>query len=477
MPDEPVSRARILVVDDEQSIREFLSICLNRAGHDTACAATGADALRMLSTDERGFDVVITDLSMPGVDGMEVLRHACALPLPPPVVMMTAFATTDTAITAMKLGAHDYLTKPFKVAEIEVVVERAIERTAMRAENIRLKAELKGVHQLDNMVGRSESMQKVFDLIRRVANTRTNVLIRGESGTGKELVARALHNLSDRAARPFIAINCGAIPATLMESELFGHIKGAFTGATTTRPGVFQAAQGGTLFLDEVGDLDIAMQVKLLRVLQERTVRPVGAIAEIDLDLRLITATHRDLEAAISAGEFRQDLYFRLNVIQIVLPPLRHRREDIPILVERFFRRYNVEMGRGLSGIAPSAHKCFLNYDYPGNIRELENLVERAVALEGGSDLGSAHLTELSQGTSPVLTTDTVPNSGLDLDAAVADLERRLIESALIQAKGVRKRAADLLSISLRSLRYRLQKLGIEVSAATDEDTLVDPRP
>ncbi|EDM73828.1 regulator protein pilR [Plesiocystis pacifica SIR-1] len=343
----------MLIVDDEVGMREFLAVCLGRAGHEVTAAKSGADALRLLSEEEGRYDVVITDLTMPGVPGMEVLRHACALPSAPQVIMVTAYATTDTAVEAMKIGAYDYLIKPFKVDEIQVVVQRALERRALSTENRRLRDELKGVHTLDRMVGRSEAMQKVFELVRRVAATRTNILIRGESGTGKELVARALHKLSERAEGPFVPVNCGAIPEQLMESELFGHVKGAFTGAAAGRRGMFEVAQGGTLFLDEIGEIDPATQVKLLRVLQERAIRPVGGNEEVEVDCRVVAATNRDLEAAVEAGEFRQDLYFRLDVVRIVLPPLRHRSEDIPLLVERFFDRFNREMKRNLEGVSP----------------------------------------------------------------------------------------------------------------------------
>lgn len=448
-------------------MREFLTICLNRAGHRTQAVGSGADAIHQLSEDGQAYDVVITDLTMPGIDGMEVLRHACGLADPPLVITITAFATTDTAIEAMKIGAYDYLTKPFKVDEIQVVVERALERLSLTSENARLRQELRGVHSLDRMVGKSRAMQKVFALVRKVAPTRTSVLIRGESGTGKELVARALHNLSERADGPFIAVNCGAIPEDLMESELFGHTKGAFTGASADREGMFLAAEGGTLFLDEIGELGLQMQVKLLRAIQERKVRPVGGSRELDVNCRVVAATNRDLEAAIKAGEFRSDLYFRLNVVQIVLPPLRHRPEDIPLLLQRFFERFNREMARDLQGVSQGALEWFLNYEYPGNVRELENLVERSVALETGKTLSSENL---PRGTSlPIGTPDEseIPDSGIDLEAAVADLERRLIEAALRKTGGVRKEAAKLLRVSFRSLRYRLEKLGIEVGRAT----------
>jgi two-component system, NtrC family, response regulator PilR len=460
--------ARLLVVDDEQSMREFLSICLGRAGYQVVTASGGAEAIRLMS--ERTFDLVITDLTMPAVGGMQVLEHAVALPDAPLVIMITAFATPETAIEAMKIGAYDYLTKPFKVDEIQVVVARAVERLRLTIENRLLREELRGVHSLDRMIGRSAAMQKVFELVRKLAPTRTNVLIRGESGTGKELVARALHNFSDRAAGPFVAVNCGAIPEDLMESELFGHVKGAFTGAGRDREGVFVAARAGTLFLDEIGELSLPMQVKLLRALQERKIRPVGGDAELDTDCRVIAATNRDLEAAIESGEFRRDLYFRLDVVQVVLPPLRHRTEDIPLLVESFFTRLNRDMGREIRGISPAAMERFLAHDYPGNVRELENLVERAVALEG-TDMLTADNLPAPRPDRPIAKEEPeLGDEGIDLEQAVADLERRLIDAALRKTSGVRKRAAKLLGISFRSLRYRLEKLGIEVRRPGDDE-------
>ncbi|MEM6994579.1 MAG: sigma-54 dependent transcriptional regulator [Myxococcota bacterium] len=462
--------AEILIVDDEEGMRDFLSICLMKAGHRADAVASGELAIAQMA--RKRYDLVITDLTMPGIDGMEVLRHAAALPAAPLVIMITAFATTDTAIQAMKLGAYDYLNKPFKVDEIQVVVRRALERVDLTSENERLRQQLRGVQSLDGMVGRSAPMLKVFELVRKVAPTRANVLIRGESGTGKELVARALHSVSDRPDGPFVAINCGAIPENLMESELFGHVKGAFTGASTAREGVFVAAAGGTLFLDEIGELSLAMQVKLLRALQDKRIRAVGGSHEVEADTRVVAATNRDLEAAIDAGEFRNDLYFRLDVVQVVLPPLRHRTEDIPVLVERFFDRFNREMGRTLSGIGPEAMQWFLDYDYPGNVRELENLVERAVALETGAAVTADNLPTRRRSRAPggSAREPELGQSGIDLDPAVADLERRIITNALERTGGVRKDAAKLLGVSFRSLRYRLDKLGITVPSARRAD-------
>ncbi len=456
--------ARVLVVDDESGMREFLQICLSRRGHQVETANSGAEAIRRLSDPTaEAIDLVLTDLSMPGVDGMEVLRHCQSLEGGPAVLMMTAYGTADTAVEAMKAGAHDYLLKPFKVDEIQLVVERTLETRSLSSENRRLRDQLRSIHTLDRMVGRSPAMLKVFEMVKKLAATRTNVLIRGESGTGKELVARALHNLSDRPRDAFFPVNCGAIPASLMDSELFGHKKGSFTGATADRPGVFAAANGGTLFLDEIGELDLQTQVKLLRALQERKVRPVGATQEIDVDCRVIAATNRDLQAAVAAKEFREDLYFRLNVVQIVIPPLRRRTEDIHPLVERFFERYNREMGGRLERISPEALEWFLGYDYPGNVRELENLIERTVALESGSELSAEHLPTNTRRPPDSSPPASLPDEGIDLDGRLAEFERDLIDAALSRCDGVRRDAAELLRISERSLRYRMNKLGLSV--------------
>ncbi|MFH0902828.1 MAG: sigma-54 dependent transcriptional regulator, partial [Pseudomonadota bacterium] len=375
-------------------------------------------------------------------------------------------------ITAMKEGAYDYLTKPFKIDQISVVIDRALERQALVRANAELREQVSGRYRLASLLGKSGAMQRVFDLIRRVAPTRTNILITGESGTGKELVARALHCEGPRAQGPFIAVNCGAIPETLLESELFGYAKGAFTGASGAKDGLFVAADSGSLFLDEIGELSSPLQVKLLRVLQERKVKPVGGIEERPIDVRVIAATNRDLEAEAMRGAFRQDLYYRLNVIEIHLPALRQRREDIPLLLEHFVRRYAGEMGKRTIAIAPEALAALTNYDYPGNVRELENIVERAVALETSNRITVEALPPLERSRQPAQLAnakDTAfPPDGIDLDRALADFERDIITKALRSTGGVRKEAARLLSVTFRSFRYRLEKLGIEVPEARD---------
>ncbi len=471
--------AKILVVDDEQSMREFLSICLRRAGHQVVVAASGRQALERLGAEP--VDLVVTDLQMPdGLDGLELLQAIKQGRIPPPsgaqstptdpeVILVTAFATTDTAISAMKQGAYDYLTKPFQIDEINAVIGRALEKRALVEDNLALRDQLAGRVRLAQLLGKSRAMQKVFELIGKIHSTRTSVLVTGESGTGKELVARALHSEGNRAKMPFVAVNCGAIPEELMESELFGHCKGAFTGAVADKPGLFQEADGGTLFLDEIGELSLGLQVKLLRVLQERKVKSVGATEEVEVDVRVIAATNRDLEAEVARGAFRADLYYRLNVIELHLPPLRHRREDIPLLAEHFLRKFAVEHGRA-PRLSPEAMRRLESYDFPGNVRELENLIERAVALSSSSLIGLQDLPDLKPAkVGPgVELRAAFPPEGVDLDRLVAEYERSWVLRALEHTGGIRKRAATALGISFRSLRYRLVKLGIDKDEPED---------
>jgi two-component system response regulator PilR (NtrC family) len=451
----------VLIVDDERSMREFLRIALSRAGHEVTVAESPAAA--KLAYDDRDFDLVITDLKMPTGSGLDVLDGVKAARPHTQVVVVTAFATPETAIAAMKRGAYDYLTKPFKVDEIIVVVERALEKRALLRDNLELRAELEGRFRLDRMVGKALKMQQLFALLKKVAPARTSVLIEGESGTGKEMVARALHELSPRKDRPFVAVNCGAIPETLLESELFGHVRGAFTGAVADREGLFAAADGGTLFLDEIGELGSQMQVKLLRVLQERKVKKVGGTVEEELDVRVVAASNRDLEAEVERGAFRQDLFYRLNVIQLLLPPLRQRREDIPLLVEHFVKKHAAQLGNPIAGVEPDAMAALCDYDYPGNVRELENLIERAVTLESSPRITRESLPELKARTpaQPIAPTSGFPPEGIDLDRVMGELEKELLLKALDRAGGVRKEAARLLGISFRSIRYRLAKLGL----------------
>jgi two-component system response regulator PilR (NtrC family) len=461
----------ILIVDDERSMREFLRIALVRAGHRVTIAESPAAA--KLEYDKRDFDIVITDLKMPTGSGLDVLDGVKTARADTQVIVMTGFATPETAIAAMKRGAYDYLTKPFKVDEVTVVIERALEKRALLRDNVLLRAELEGRFRLDRMVGKSPPMQRLFELLKKVAPARTSVLISGESGTGKEMVARALHALSPRVEKPFVAVNCGAIPETLLESELFGHVRGAFTGAVSDKPGLFAAADGGTLFLDEIGELSSQMQVKLLRVLQERKVKKVGGTVEEEFDVRVVAASNRDLEAEVERGAFRRDLFYRLNVIQLYLPPLRQRREDVPLLVEHLVKKHAAALGHPIAGVDADAMALLCDYDYPGNVRELENLIERAVTLESSERITRGSLPDLKPRAAapPVATPSTeLPAEGIDLERVVGEFEKELLLKALERANGVRKEAARLLGINARSMRYRLAKLvGGEAPAEEDE--------
>ncbi|MCP4446677.1 MAG: sigma-54-dependent Fis family transcriptional regulator [Myxococcales bacterium] len=462
---------RILVVDDERSMREFLAICLKRGGHEVTVVESGVQAVAVL--DRAPFDIVITDLRMPGdTDGIGVLQAVKARELDTEVVMVTAFATAETALSAMKLGAYDYLTKPFKVDVINTVIARALEKRSLVEANVALREQVAGRYRLASIIGKSARMQKLFALVVKIHSTKTSVLITGESGTGKELVARALHTEGNRGEAEFVAVNCGAIPDNLMESELFGHIKGAFTGAVSDKVGLIRRADKGTLFLDEIGELSLGLQVKLLRVLQERTVRPVGGEDEVAVDVRVLAATNRELEEEVARGAFRNDLYYRLNVIELRIPPLRQRITDIPLLAEHFLTRHAAGLPREIRGFTPQALRHLEQYDYPGNVRELENMIERAVTLADGPLIDVLDLPERkTPAPHPGEHLPSVfPEDGIDLDRAIADFERGIVEQAMTQAGGVRKRAAGLLGITFRSLRYRLAKLGLDTHDPAGEN-------
>jgi two-component system response regulator PilR (NtrC family) len=453
------SAARVLVVDDERGMRDFLEIFFRREGMEVATAANVDQALGLLEADD--FDLVMTDVQMPGKTGIDLLRAVKVSAPDTVVIVITAFATTETAIEAMKEGAYDYLTKPFKVDEARLVVNKALEKKLLSVENKRLRTELRTQAKQRVLIGTSAAMQRVYDLMAQVAPTRTSVLVCGESGTGKELVARGIHDLSDRREKPFVAINCGAIPENLLESELFGHVKGAFTGAVQNKPGLFEVAHGGTLFLDEVGELPQTLQVKLLRAIQERVIRRVGGNTDSAVDVRIVTATNRDLHAESQVGRFREDLYYRLNVIQIGLPPLRERREDVPLLARHFLEKFGREQGKPGCQLSEAALARIQAYDFPGNVRELENTIERAVALARGEVI-EADLLPAALLAPRVLPTAVLPAPGGTLDDQMNAFERDLLLAALSKAGGVKKRAAQLLGITFRSFRYRLEKLGLD---------------
>jgi two-component system response regulator PilR (NtrC family) len=453
-------RHRILVVDDEESMREFLCILLQRDGHKVEAVGDGQQAVARLK--DCSYDLIISDIKMPKLDGFALLEYVRERSPATAIIMITAFSTTEQAVDAMKKGAYDYITKPFKNEEIRLVVENALERLDLRRENLQLKKELGERYSFANIIGKSKPMQEVYDLIEKVAASKVNVLVTGESGTGKELVAKAIHYNSDRHDKPFVAINCGAIPENLLESELFGHEKGAFTGAVQQKAGLFEVADGGTLFLDEIAELPPLMQVKLLRVLQEHEFRRVGGTRNLKVDVRLVAATNKDLGEAVAAEVFREDLYYRLNVIQIALPPLRERREDIPLLVEHFLEKLTGQTG---TQAPDSVMRKLLDYNWPGNIRELENAIERCVVLSRDKKLCEnglpKHMCSSSENNtdSPM----TLPEDGLDLDAHLGGIEKAILLQALERCGGVRKRAAELLGITFRSIRYRLAKYGLEV--------------
>ena len=444
---------RILVVDDEPAQRELVGGFLRKHGFDVVEAGGGREAVARFK--QEAFDLVLTDQRMPDLSGLEVLEAVRSTSPETAVVIITAYGTIETAVSAVKAGAADYLTKPLNLDDLLHRVHRVRERQRLVAENRELREALAERHRVEGIIGDSGRMQEVLSLVRRVALSDATVLIRGESGTGKELIARALHYASPRAAGPLVKVNCAALAESLLEAELFGHEKGAFTGAVASRKGRFELADGGSIFLDEIGDLPPHLQVKLLRVLQEREFERVGSSRPIKVDVRLLAATHRNLEALVREGRFREDLYYRINVVTIILPPLRERREDLPPLIEHFLSAFAGKNGKTVRGLTREAREALLRYDYPGNIRELENLIERAVVLTRDDVIGVEDL--------PLTLETPAPGSGegAGLIAAVEGLERRMIQEALAKADGTQTRAAELLGISERVLRYKLRKYGL----------------
>jgi two-component system response regulator PilR (NtrC family) len=453
---------KILVADDEQSMREFLEIMLKKEGYKVSLASNGEEVVKRIDNDL--FDLVLLDIRMPKLDGISALKRIKTVAPETIVIMITAYASADTAIKAMKEGAYDYITKPFKVEEIKLIIKNALEKINLQKENTLLKQVVKDRYHFGNIIGQSSKMVSLYDLLAKVSPTKTNILLTGESGTGKELVAKAIHYNSPRKEKPFVILNCGAIPEALIESELFGHMKGAFTDAIATKKGLFEVADEGTIFLDEISELPLLMQVKLLRVLQDKEFKRVGGTEDIRVDVRIISATNKGLEEAVKEKHFREDLFYRLNVIQIKLPPLRERKEDIPLLANHFLKKYSEELNKNIVRISPDTLQILLNYEYPGNVRELQNIIERAVALEGSQDLTSQNLNSyLSE--QPLLKKGPIdieiPNEGIDLEKMVGDLEKTLLLKALDKTKGIKKKAAELLHINFRSMRYRLEKYGL----------------
>jgi two-component system response regulator PilR (NtrC family) len=459
--ERPNVKARILIVDDETSMREFLSILLQREGYATVAADSAESALKVLA--EQKFDLVISDVNMPGLDGIGLLEQIKSNTPDTVVMMITAFSTTEQAVEAMKHGAYNYIAKPFKVDEIKLLIRNAVEKQQLAQENAFLKGESVRHKSFSGMIGKSKKMLDLFQLLEKVASSNATVMISGESGTGKELAAKAIHLNSDRRDKPFVAINCGAIPETLMESEFFGHVKGAFTGAVGERPGLFEQASGGTLFLDEIGEVPLLLQAKLLRVIQEREVRRVGGAETRRVDVRIVTATNRDLEQQVAEGSFREDLFYRLNVVQVALPPLRERLEDIPLLVDFFLTKHTSGRVHSPQTVSPDALELLWGYQFPGNVRELENIIERAVAL-GAVEITPDTLPQQvirCRKFQEQLSNIEIPPDGFDLERYLDDIEKKFFQKALEKSGGVKKRAAELLGLTFRSFRYKLAKHGM----------------
>jgi two-component system response regulator AtoC len=451
---------KILVVDDEESVRSMICVLLQKEEYQVSSAAGGQEALERLG--EEPFDLVLCDIRMPGMDGLRLLDSIGSLYPDITVIMMSAFGTVDLAVEAMKRGAYDYISKPFKPDEILLALRKAREREALRRENVRLREVVGEKFSLEGIVARSPSMRSIMETVRKVAGYRSHVLISGESGTGKEVLARAVHNLSPWKDKPFVAVNCGAVPATLMESEFFGHVRGAFTDAVSDKEGLFEEANGGILFLDEIGDLPLDLQVKFLRAIQEGEIRRVGGNTPIKVSVRIIAATARDLSEAVRQGQFREDLFYRLNVVPIRIPPLRERREDIRPLAEHLLNRLSLRLGGGQRTLSTEGMKALLRYPWPGNVREMDNMLERATILADTVTLGAEEILPLLTG-EPVASTERPAEEDLSIKRATRELEKRLIEKALRKTQYNRSQAARLLQISHRALLYKIKDYGLEV--------------
>jgi len=456
-----MSRDRhILIATPERSLREFLEIFFRGQGYEVTALSTVQEAVLCLENTD--IDLVVADVQMPGESGFEVIRSAARLEIL--AVAMAESSSPEMAVSAMREGAYDCVSKPFKANDLRLLVEKALAKELPSVDGEKYGTRRSGPGESGCLIGDSEAMHRVYDLIARVAPTKTNVLISGESGTGKELVARAIHDQSTRAKAPFVAVNCGAIPENLLESELFGHVKGSFTGATRAKEGLFSVASGGTLFLDEVAELPLALQVKLLRVIQDRRLRPVGGIVDQPLDVRLISATNRRLKTEAEEGRFRKDLYYRLNVVEVELPSLCDRREDIPLLLGHFMRKFAEEMDREIHSITDSAMSKLMQYDFPGNVRELENVMERAITLTRSPEIDADVLPSVFENSIQRPSETRSPTDGVDLETLLREYELTLLQESLRQSHGVKTQAAHRLGISFRSFRYRWQKLSKEAS-------------
>lgn len=472
---------RLLVVDDEPSMREFLEIMLAHDGYQVSTASDGDAAYKIYRQEEP--DLVLTDVKMPGMNGLDLIKQIHSLDPAVPIIAITAYACTDDALRAVKEGAYDYVSKPFEIDDLRIIIRNALETRRLRRENMELRRSIEGKSRFAEIIGKSARMAEIFNLIYTVAPSKAGVLIIGESGTGKELIAKAIHDHSPRCDKPFVTVNCSAIPETLLESEMFGHIKGSFTGAVSNKPGLVETAHTGTLFLDEVGEIPLAIQAKLLRFLQEREIRRVGGTDHKNIDVRIIAATNKRLEEEMERGNFREDLYYRLNVIRILLPPLREREEDIPLLVDHFLRKFSAEQGKRMTKVSALAMQVLCEYHYPGNVRELENIIERCVTLEQSDQITAetlpkkliescGHPNPVSGMAVPMEGNDLnytldIPKEGIDLNYILDEIERKLVTRALEISNGTRSTAAKLLGITVRTLRYRMVKFGMEQG---DED-------
>jgi two-component system response regulator PilR (NtrC family) len=450
----------ILIVDDEEVLQDVLTVLIRKEGHRTLSALSGEEGLEVLEREE--IDLVLLDLMLPGIHGMDVLREIRRRDPDQVVVMITAFSSIETAIQAMREGAFHYIPKPFKNEEVLLTIRKGLEQRRLASENRSLKEQLRQRFGFDNIIGKSKPMQQVYDLVQLAAPSRSNILVLGESGTGKELVAKAIHHHSRRAEGPFITVNSGSMPADLLESNLFGHVRGAFTGAVNSKKGLFELANNGSVFFDEIGNIPIDTQSKLLRVIQEREFMRLGGVETVKVDVRLIAATNADLEAAVQQGTFREDLFYRLNVITVNLPPLRKRTEDIPLLAQHFLLQYARENDKAIRDVSPRAMELLLDYHWPGNVRELENAIERAVVLSTGPVLDVDLLpSSVRQPDSHGLTPPALPPNGIAFRDAVSQYERQIIIRALQASGGVQKRAAELLQVKPTTLHEMMKRLNI----------------
>jgi two-component system response regulator PilR (NtrC family) len=460
-PEQP----HILVIDDELSMRELLDYMLRREGYQVSCAENGTTAIEMI--DSTPYDLLLCDIRLGDISGLEVLRHSKEKQPDAVVILISAYASTETAVEAMNAGAYDYLPKPFENEELKLAIVNGLRMKTVEQEKEMLDQELRKTLHFDTIVGNSPQMLHVYKLIQQVSNTRTNILISGESGTGKELIAKSIHEQSDRSDKPFVAINCGGIPETLIESEFFGHRKGAFTGATHDKVGLFESADGGTVFLDEIGELSLQLQVKLLRAVQEKKIKAVGDNSEINVDIRIISATNKNLEKEVIEGTFREDLFYRLNVIEIKVPPLRERKGDLRVLAQHFLDKYSREMGKEISKLSSYAIDLMRKYDFPGNVRELENMMERSVALSTTNIILpeslalSIHKQRWIEGIEDRRFDLADVANGVSLPRILDEIERAYLKKGLECSNGNKNRAAELLGITFRSLRHRLSKLGV----------------